>query len=192
MAERQRAARRESARSTAASASSMKAGTAATGTETSCLIEPPAWLLHLAELFADAPERLGLFEAVGDGGIARPARARRRRAAYPPACRAGRSRRCEDSSISTYQGCGAASGSRQPAAWLQHAFDARSRGINSKLVTPPPARSVAMPSRSSAASGEGRPTKAVSTERGRGTSRSTAAVITPSVPSAPMNRFFRS
>jgi hypothetical protein len=25
--------------------------------------------LHLAEHFADAPERLGLFEAVGDGGV---------------------------------------------------------------------------------------------------------------------------
>ena len=66
------------------------------------------------------------------------------------------------------------------------------RSISSKLVTPPAVRSVATPRSSSAASGEGTPTNAVSTERGRGTSRSTAAVMTPSVPSAPMNRFFRS
>ena len=45
---------------------------------------------------------------------------------------------------------------------------------------------------SSAACGDGTPTKAVSTERGRGMSRSTAAVMTPSVPSAPMNRSLRS
>ena len=66
------------------------------------------------------------------------------------------------------------------------------RVMISKLVTPPVVRSVAMPSNSSAASGEAMPAKAVSTERGRGTSRSTAAVMMPSVPSAPMNRFFRS
>ena len=62
----------------------------------------------------------------------------------------------------------------------------------SKLVTLPDVRSCASSSSSSAASGDGTPTNAVSTERGRGTRRSTAAVITPSVPSAPMNRFFRS
>ena len=62
----------------------------------------------------------------------------------------------------------------------------------SKLVTSPPVRSCAMPRSSSAASAEATPATAVSTERGRGTSRSTAAVMTPSVPSAPMKRFFRS
>jgi hypothetical protein len=40
--------------------------------------------------------------------------------------------------------------------------------------------------------GDGTPTKAVSTVFGAGNSLSTAAVMTPSVPSAPTNRFFRS
>ncbi len=66
------------------------------------------------------------------------------------------------------------------------------RSISSKDVTPPAVRSLAMPSRSTAACGDGTPTTAVSIERGRGTRRSTAAVMMPSVPSAPMNRFFRS
>ena len=39
---------------------------------------------------------------------------------------------------------------------------------------------------------EGTPANAVSTERGLGTSRSTAAVMMPSVPSEPMKMFFRS
>ena len=37
------------------------------------------------------------------------------------------SRCCEESSISTYQGCGAASGSRQPGAMLQDKLDAAPR-----------------------------------------------------------------
>src|SRR5207244_12045098 len=52
--------------------------------------------------------------------------------------------------------------------------------------------SLARPKNSSAACGEGTPMKAVSSERGRGTRRSTAAVMTPSVPSAPMKRSLRS
>ena len=43
MAERQRPRAGDELRSTAAFASSMKAGIAATGTEMSCLIEPPTW-----------------------------------------------------------------------------------------------------------------------------------------------------
>ena len=66
-----------------------------------------------------------------------------------------------------------------------------SRTISSNEVTPG-VRSLAMPSNSSAASGDATPTNAVSTERGRAISRRLAAVMTPSVPSAPMNRFFRS
>ena len=61
----------------------------------------------------------------------------------------------------------------------------------SKLVTPPAVRSAASPSRSTAACTDGIAAHAVSTERGRGTRRSTAAVMMPSVPSAPMNRFLQ-
>ncbi len=46
-------------------------------------------------------------------------------------------------------------------------------------------RSSASPSRSTAACGDGTAAHPVSIERGRGTSRSTAAVMMPSVPSAP-------
>ncbi len=67
-----------------------------------------------------------------------------------------------------------------------------SRAMISKLVTPPAVSSVARPSRSTAACTDGIAAQAVSTDFGRGTSRSTAAVMTPSVPSAPMNRLRRS
>ncbi len=45
--------------------------------------------------------------------------------------------------------------------------------------------------KSSAASGEGRAHNATAVSRGRGTSFSTAAVMTPSVPSAPTNNWRR-
>ena len=93
--------------------------------------------------------------------------------------------------MSTYQGCGEDSGSRVPAPCLSTNSMPR-RVMISKLVTPPAVRSVAMPRNSNAACADGTPAKAVSTERGRGNRRSTAAVMMPSVPSAPMNRFFRS
>ena len=66
------------------------------------------------------------------------------------------------------------------------------RGISSKLVISPPAISRARSSKSSAARGEARPIKAVSTARGFGKSFRTAAVMIPSVPSEPMKRFLRS
>ena len=59
-------------------------------------------------------------------------------------------RACDESSISTYQGCTCGSGSRQPEPCRSTSSTPR-RSINSKLVTPPAVRSVASPSRSSAA-----------------------------------------
>ena len=83
-----------------------------------------------------------------------------------------------------------ASGLRAPACLTTISMP--SRDMISKLVTPPAVRSAASPSRSTAACTDGIAAQAVSTERGRGTRRSTAAVMMPSVPSAPMKRFFRS
>ena len=63
---------------------------------------------------------------------------------------------------------------------------------SSKLVSAPAASFCEIDSSFSAASGDCRPTKAVSTARGFGNSFSVAAVMMPSVPSAPMNRLRRS
>ncbi len=62
---------------------------------------------------------------------------------------------------------------------------------SSKLVTLPLASERATPSSASASCGDLTPMKAVSTARGFGNSFSTAAVMMPSVPSAPMNRLCR-
>src|SRR5439155_27325649 len=54
---------------TAAFASAMKAGTAATGTETSCLIEPPSWRCTSPNISRMRQNIFCLIEALGDGGI---------------------------------------------------------------------------------------------------------------------------
>ena len=51
---------------TAAVASAMKAGTAPTGVETSCLIEPPCGFCASDIVFAQPPERLALLERRGE------------------------------------------------------------------------------------------------------------------------------
>jgi hypothetical protein len=61
------------------------------------------------------------------------------------------------------------------------------RCTSSKAMTSPPLP-ITRDSRVSAASGEGTATKAVSTRFSAGTSRNAAAVMTPSVPSAPRNK----
>ena len=93
---------------------------------------------------------------------------------------------CDDASMRTYQACAPASGAR--ASPLRTVMSCAMRPISSKLVTPPPSRSRASPSRSSARSGLARPMKAVARARGLGNSLSDAAVTTPSVPSEPMKR----
>ena len=72
-------------------------------------------LLRLAEVLADAPERLRLVEALGDGGVVDQTALDAARPGCPPACSRRPARACDDNSISTYQGCGSPSGSRQPA-----------------------------------------------------------------------------
>ena len=66
------------------------------------------------------------------------------------------------------------------------------REINSKAVTQSPQYARSSASRATAASGSVTTAKATACERGRGNSLSTAALMMPSVPSAPINRFFRS
>ena len=63
---------------------------------------------------------------------------------------------------------------------------------NSKLVRLPAASFCEIASSFSASAGDLRPTKAVSTARGFGNSFRVAAVMMPSVPSAPMKRLRRS
>ncbi len=60
--------------------------------------------------------------------------------------------------------------------------------ISSKPVSAAPQRACSRFSKASAWRGESSATRAVSTPRGAGNSFNTAAVMTPSVPSAPMNR----
>ncbi len=107
VAERKRPRARNQLRSTAAFASSMKAGTAATGTDTSCLIEPPSCFCTSPAAFADAPEGVGLLQrsramrAVLDEAFLHAVAEDR----LPSASRRPLLARCDDSSISTYQGC---------------------------------------------------------------------------------------
>jgi hypothetical protein len=84
--------------------------------------------LRLAEILADAPEHLGLFEAFGNGSVGDQTlfdtpRQNVFQHLAQPICA------CEDSSISTYQGCGVASGSRQPAV-RRSTISTPSRGIS--------------------------------------------------------------
>ena len=133
MAERQRPRAGDELRRPPRRPRAMKAGTCATGTETSCLIEPPTWRCTSPNISrmrqnALACSRLSAMaasldepalDALGRGSSSsvsrRPARA------------------CEDSSISTYQGCGARSGSRQPARVLAAPSRCPIRSISSKL-----------------------------------------------------------
>ena len=100
-------------------------------------------------------------------------------------------RACDDSSISTYQGCGLPSGSRQPLPCFTTA-SSPSRAISSKLVTLPPARSCASLSRLERRLRRGHADEGgLDRARPRKSACSTAAVMMPSVPSAPMNRFLQ-
>ena len=93
-------------------------------------------------------------------------------------------------SASTYQGEVSDKAGRTPA-WRMANCSAMS-AINSKPTTRLPLICWASDSRSTAACGEGTAMKAVSRDFGFGNSFITAPVMTPSVPSAPMNRSRRS
>ena len=82
-------------------------------------------------------------------------------------------------------GMAIANGSRAPDKWRSTKSTLR-RDMISKPVSRSPASSRRMPIRSTAACGPGRATHAVTRLRTAGKSLSTAAVMTPSVPSAPM------
>jgi len=87
----------------------------------------------------------------------------------------------------TYQGLSSAIGIR--VRWpLRSTISMQRRRISSKAITSAPLPSTRDNSES-AASGEGTAAKAVSTRFSAGTSLSAAAVMTPSVPSPPRNRW---
>ena len=125
--------------STAASACAMKSGTAATGTETSCLIEPPSGFCASGRNLADMPKGARLVDAVGDRGILDEALFRRRRRAPSPSSRAGlRAIATTAAAARTRDAC-RCSGSRTPVPCLS-AISMPARGISSKLVAAPPVR----------------------------------------------------
>jgi hypothetical protein len=94
-------------------------------------------------------------------------------------------------SSSTYHGWLAANGSRAPGI-LRVTNSSAMRGMNSNAVRSRPQAPSASCSRASASSIRTSDTNAVARSAGRGNSLSTAAVMMPSVPSAPISRFFRS
>ena len=96
--------------------------------------------LHFAEKLAHAPEHFRLIEAVRRWS--HPPRSPRSSPSAEISSSTSRSpeRACDESSMSTYQGCGCGSGSRQPAPWRSTTSMPR-RSISSKLVTPPAVRS---------------------------------------------------
>ncbi len=174
-------------RVTASLACSMKAGTAATGTETSCLIEPPSGFCDgeiSSRSFQNAARWLRL-SAITASSITSCSSAAVRIASSVSRA----SLRGDDTSSSTYQGWRPESGSRLPIATLKRTAIS---AISSKLVSSLAAASRASCNSVSACCGERSPTKAVATARGLGNSLSVAAVMMPSVPSAPMNRSRRS
>ena len=135
MAEGQRPAARHQAPRPRRCRSVEKLRHRATGTATSCLIEPPSKLCTSDSAFAQPPERGGLLERGGEHRVGGDARLDRRRPAPPRAPR--RRPRCadDDTSTSTYQGCGSAKGSRASG---RHGASTKSmprRGIISKVVT---------------------------------------------------------
>ncbi len=104
--------------------------------------------------------------------------------AWPRACQA-------EISTSTCQGERCDTGDRSPGRWRCTNVRLRSF-ISSNAVSPAPASASAVASRRAAAAGEGVAANATQRSAGRGDSASTAAVMMPSVPSAPMNRLRRS
>ena len=148
--------------------------------------------LHLAEHFADAPEGLGLIERLS--AIAASATSPRSTPSARMPSRVSRrpSRCCDDNSISTYHAMPVVQRIARAGVVFQHRVDAEPHHqLERRDVAAAAARSRCRAVRARPP-GDATPTNAVSTERGRGIRRRVAAVMMPSVPSAPMNRFFRS
>ncbi len=96
-----------------------------------------------------------------------------------------------DSSHSTYQSACVSSGSATPGI-CRRVRSTAMRGINSKELTQSPLPSRSAPSSDTAASGSRTATKAVARDLSAGYSLRQAAVMMPSVPSAPRNSDFTS
>ena len=176
---------------TAASASRMKAGTFATGTEMSCLIEPPTWRCTSPNI---SRMRQNALVCSSESAIAASATSPRSTPSARIASIVSRrpSRACEDSSISTYQGCTVVQRIARAAVVLQHRVDAEPHHqLERRDAAAACARSRCRAARARPPARRRRRTRS-RPSAGAGSGASVAAVMTPSVPSAPMNRFFRS
>ncbi len=145
----------------------MKAGTAATGTETSCLIEPPSGFCTSSEHVANAPERLGLIEIGGDAWRRSPGLARWRRRELFDIRRAGRSR-LRRQFHQHVPGMFAGQRIADVVAVFEHGVDDAAASSVRTGDGAAEARLRQSSSSFTAASGDGTPIKAVSTARGCG------------------------
>ncbi len=175
--------------SAAATPSAIIRGTAATGTEMSCLIEAPSLLctslicsraVHISVRSASDIAMLALLTMPASNASSRPAC---NAPGTPPLGRL--------TSTSAYQGARLAAGSRAIMRCLSCSSMPK-RGISSNAVSREPTRSRIRVNSSSAFSGPSNEQKAVSCASGLGNSFSVAAVMMPSVPSAPTSRSLRS
>ena len=162
-----------------------------TGTEMSCLMLRPS-TVWAAEMFSRSAQncRAWVIEVATTTSVSSDCSSASASIASSPARAAISLCRLAVSS-STYQSCWPARGSRLPATCLSTSAIAADE-ISSKAVSSPASRPRACASNASACSGESRPAIATACPAGRGNSFSTAAVMTPSVPSEPMNRSRRS
>ena len=168
-----------------------KAGIAPTGAETSCLIEPPCGFCasgkssrrrqkaaRCSSVAASAASSIGsrssaVAEQVGHRLVEAARDLRGEFDQHVPRVRGGeRIARA------------AAIGEDEFEADARHQLEA-GHALAEAVARQPAAGRTRLP-------GSARPTNAVARERGRGNSFSAAAVMTPSVPSAPMKRSFRS
>ena len=191
MAERQRAGNPGTSSLQRGFTSAMKRGTRDNGSEMSCLIEPPSMPLRLGQRLAQAPQR----RCAGRARCASVGVQHDRRPPWPSPSNAShaspsaRRRQARTDSISTYHGCGAASGSRSRDVRDDH-VDAEAR----HQLEGGDARAARWPWRSAKQVERGLQARHADERRhhahaGRGNSFSTAAVMMPSVPSEPMKRW---
>ena len=175
-------------RSTAAPVTSRNSGMRSSGTVTSNFTLPPApfWA---SDRFSRRDSRAAA--CVSDCAItASPASPASSAAPITSsASRSPASRSATSQSISAYHGWGSANGSRWPGMCASTSSMPK-RGMTSNMARCSPTR--ARSRRRMACSGLSSPTMARCTKAGFGNSLSEAAVMMPSVPSAPRNRRLRS
>ncbi len=177
--------------STACAAREMNSGTEAIGTEMSCLIDAPSGFCPSGKFSRNAQKAFAWARLAAI--TASPAIPLSSASESTVSIRlfASSDERPDEISISTCQGHSPSSGGTKSGMCFLDEIQRRladqfERGqAGAGLVS-------ARPNRANAASGDFKPAQATSRPFGFGTSFITAAVMMPSVPSAPTNRFFRS